>query len=193
MFKIRINEFCGISRNKLWQEWLRTQAPDLYDQLIAVVSDPAGGCKKNTAVMVDIYNTLVRRGKESELTNYLRKEFPVALEEVQKNVFKTGIKKTNTEVDLEAYKDLQGPNKHKVFKSYNPNILSFPQKKIITDPNLINLNKRIKSFIKDKVDPDYIIIEDRAYIEYFLPKYRHEAAKYPTELRELFQWRKNNM
>ena len=190
MFKIRINEFCGISRNKIWQDWLLTKAPDLHKSLMDILSEAVGGCKKNTAAMVDIYNTLVRRGNEYDLTTFLMKEFPVALEEIQNNAYKADNQVKN--VDPEAYKDLQGPNKHKIFKSYNPSILSFPQRIIIIDPNLQNLNRRIRNFIKDKIDPDFLIIEDRAYIEYFMPKYKQEASKFPSEMRELRQWRNKN-
>lgn len=193
MFKIRINEFCGISRNKIWQSWLESTAPDLHQQLIVTVTDPGGGCKKNTAAMVDIYNTLVRRGHEKILLDFLKKEFPVALEEVQKNVFQTTETEKDKKIDPKVYNDIGEPNKHKIFKSYNPNILTFPQKMIIIDPNTFSLNKKVRNFIKDKIDADFLIIEDRAYIEYFLSKYRQEASKYPQELRELYQWRKTNM
>jgi len=188
--QIRVSEFCGLSRAKIWQDWLLASAPDLYTNLMKILNDPKGGCKKNTQGMIDVYSELLKRKLGDKLNLFLKKEFPNVIDNSPKSVFMKS-KRLNT--DVEKYKSIKEANKHKVFKNYNPAILTFPQKLIIIDPDLNELQKKVNIFVKDKVGADYIIIEDRAYIEYFLSKYRSESTKYPKELSEINAWRKSNL
>lgn len=188
--QIRISEFCGLSRAKLWQDWLQNIATDLYTNLIKILSDPKGGCKKNTQAMVDIYSELLKRKLGDKLNEFLKKEFPNVIDNSPKSVF---FKPKKSNIDAEKYKSIKEANKHKVFKNYNPSLLTFPQKLIIIDPDISELQKKINTFIMDKVSTEYVIIEDRAYIEYFLQKYKSEALKYPKELSEINKWRKENL
>ena len=81
-------------------------------------------------------------------------------------------------------------NKHGVFKSYKPGILSFPHKLILVDSNSEQLVKRVKDFLADKVKIDYLIIGDTAYIEYLMKKYEDILHQIPQNAREIEQFRR---
>lgn len=179
---LRISEFCSLARNKKWQEWLLNYNKVLYDDLMNTLTNVKGGCKKNTAKMIEIRNTIKKDGNDEVLFQFLKTNFPTVLD---RSVVRKRSKNTNPD------KDISGPtNKHSVFKSYNPGLLTFPQKKIIADSNPASLQKRVRKFIANKVKADFIIIEDRAYIEYFLPRFKKEAEEFPEEMREIYLWRK---
>lgn len=185
--QVRINQFCGLSRNKKWKNWLKSAAPDLEESLTGMQKEGAS-CKKNTNRMIEIYNELLKRGKGEDLELFLSKEFPAIL--VKKTELRRGKQR---KAPLNKYKNIREANKHGVFAHYDPKILTFPQKRIIIDPDTVSLEKKVRSFISDKLNADYIMIEDRAYIEFFLPKYRKEAREFPSYMREIEKWRKENM
>ncbi len=53
-----------------------------------------------------------------------------------------------------------------LFPNFNPKLLTFPHRLIFEDQPGLKLDRRVKSFLIDKVKYDYIIIGDKAYIEY---------------------------
>lgn len=188
MLNIKISEFCSLAKNVKWQDWLAKTASDLNDILLSTIKNLSGGCKKNTAMMVQIKNELVKRGYEKHLAEFLQAEFPTVLEKQTLKLRQIPpTKKSNNKTPGIL-------NKHQVFESYNLDILQFPQKMIIIDNDSNSLLKRVKNFIVDKVKSDFIIIDDRAYIEYFLSRYKLESERFPEEKRELYKWRlKHNM
>lgn len=54
-----------------------------------------------------------------------------------------------------------------VFKYYNPNILTYPRR-IILEGNKAQLLQKVQNFIVDKIKSDYVIINNRAYVEYLM-------------------------
>jgi len=187
MTKLRISEFCALARNQKWQEWLKSTDKQSYNDLLAVLQNPQGGCKKNTAKMIQIRDTLHKQGKDDALFEFLNNEFPTVLEQE-----KLVLRKAKGQSGPATISTSKSANKHGIFKLYNPTVLTFPQKLIIIDKDHASLEKKVKHFLSNKVKSDYLIIEDRAYIEYFKSEYRREAEKFPKEKRELNIWRRNN-
>ena len=52
-----------------------------------------------------------------------------------------------------------------IFIHYNPIVLTYPRRIIFTGPSR-ELQKKVREFIIDKIKSDYIILGERAYIEY---------------------------
>lgn len=189
MAEIKTSAFCGLSRSEDWQNWLKITAPDLHQDLLGVVT-AAKGCRANTNKMMDIYFELNKRGLEPQLVVFLKRRFPWIVKEIEpelptKIIKQTFTSKVKTEVKSTDWNVL---NKHKVFQSYRPDILSFPQKLIIID-NQTSLYDRVQAFTKNRLAIDYIIIEDRAYIEYFDAKYVAVIDKIPRASRDIYKYR----
>lgn len=193
MAEIKTSAFCGLSRSTDWQSWLKETAPDLYLSLMSTVGS-AKGCRANSNKMMDIYFELNKRGLEPDLLLFLKRRFPWIIksesESTTAEIRKDGQKASaiHSLKNSKTSKDLSSLNKHKVFPFYRPDILSFPQKFIILD-DPSKLQDRVKRFTENKLGVDYIIVEDRAYIEYFEPKYAAAIDRVPKESRDIYKYR----
>lgn len=175
-YSIRQNMFCALARDEGWQGWLKSVAGDLYTKLLQHL-EKSTSCKSNKAVMYVVLVELDKRKLTDDLVKFLSDYYPIAL------------KIESNEITLNRQVKIEGdPNKHKVFKSYRPYLMSFPQKIIIVDGDRASLEHRTKAFIKNMIKADYIIIEDRSYIEYFEPQYKDESEKIVDS--EILQYRK---
>lgn len=182
--KLKTSHFCGLSSASDWRNWLKSVALDLYDEL---VNAPKKGCKANQEKMVDIHRSLIKRGLQSKLEDFLRQRFPYVIEEDDHSTLNV-LKPVAVTPTKPVEGHIESMNKHKVFRSYRPDILSFPHKYIIAgDPT--TLKERVKTFTFDKVGVDILIIEDHAYIEYFHKRYSDVVEKIPQENRDLWIYR----
>ena len=189
--EIKSSSFCGLSRTKDWQNWLKITAPDLHKELTKIV-DSNQGCRANSNKMMDIYFSLHKRGLESQLETFLKRRFPWIIKTPEEPTHKQIRKNIKTVKIIETKNprksNLEILNKHKVFLSYRPNILSFPQKYIIiADPQLIYDQVRI--FVSNKLSVDYLIIDDHAYIEYLDAKYATVVDRIQREDRDIYKYR----
>lgn len=173
--EVKVKQFCALSRSKPWQIWLGQNAPDLLEELQEVLKKYS--CNKNKQKMVEIYNKIYELGLGARFESFIKNKYPVLISKSTKQVEKKNFKKKIITDDI---------NKHGVFKSYRPELLSFPQKTILVGNNL---EDRVRFFIRDKTSVDYVIIEDRAYIEYFNLKYSDVARKVPLESRDIYCYR----
>lgn len=188
--EIYTHSFCSISRNDDWQAWLKATATDLYTDLSKTLSSKSG-CKANSNKMQEIYSKLYTRGLGPAFEDFVTRRLPWLVKT------QTGQPKTHKPITVQKPAPKEKStipaefaklNKHKVFESYNPNLLTFPQKLILTGDSE-QLYPRVQLFCKDKLAVDYIIIEDHAYIEYFLPKFTSIIDRYPRNNREIFKYR----
>lgn len=188
--EIKTSAFCSLSRSEDFQKWLEATASDLHEDLLTVVH-AARGCRANSNKMMDIYFELNNRNLEPHLITFLKRRFPWVIKERKGILQPEEVKqvKINQQVQQAIKtKDWATVNKHAVFQSYRPDILSFPQKYIIIDdPNV--LYDRVQKFIQNKLAVDYILIEDHAYIEYFDMKYAAVVDKIPRENRDIYKYR----
>jgi len=168
MIKIRKDVFCTLSRNGDWREWLKENVPSLSEYLEAGLKKSAG-CRDNKRIMSSIYNSLYE-SKNADLISKFEKliidRFPYALRD--KSIKKIPTKKIpNNQIDRIAKGDeYNNLNKHGEFEVYRPHIMTIPHKLILADKDPIRLKKSIDKFLSDKGSKDYVIVEDRAYIEY---------------------------
>ena len=158
-----------------------------------ITIEASKSCRANTEKMQKIYLAIYQANLGKSFEDFITRRFPWLIKSDKKVTTKKIIEKQQRKPGPRAtapyrqldYSDL---NKHKVFKSYKPNLLTFPQKLIMAG-NPTDLFDRVQHFCRDKLAIDYIIIEDRAYVEYFLPKYSVVVDRYPRDRREIFQYR----
>jgi hypothetical protein len=187
--EIKTNAFCGLSRSEDFQKWLEAISKDLHKDLLTVVH-AAKGCRANSNKMMDIYFELNQRGMEPQLITFLKRRFPWILKEgyTPEPKIEPKVVERQQVQQLSSVKNWAGLNKHNVFKKYRPDILSFPQKKIIIDSPSV-LYDRVQKFIQNRLAIDYLIIEDHAYIEYFDMKYAAVIDKILRENRDIYKYR----
>ena len=180
--ELKETQFCGLSRAKKWKDWLNTIAPNLLQNLNDLHKQGKAGCRANQEIMLKIRGDLYKNGHGNAFETFITSTYPQLIKKSAIAPTKKNIERISKFVSEEEY------NKHKIFKSYRPSLLTFPHKYIICGPNDI-LEKRARLFVRDKVAYDYLIIEDRCYIEYFEKKYASEALRFPKNKREIFVYR----
>lgn len=195
-FSLHYNKFCGLGRRPEFKQWLSERSPDLYNYL----QSGSIGCKARAERMTHIYNKLYEIGKGTEFENFILDKFPYVIDRGKdikptldphqhmsaKTKLKRPVVQQQPRVNSEAL------NKHKVFRTYKPDILSFPQKRIIVNENRKQLEAQVASFIQDKFGVDFIIVEDRAYIEYFEPRHKGVSEKVPKNKRDIHIYKKDH-
>ena len=80
-----------------------------------------------------------------------------------------------------------------IFPNYNPHIQTYPRRVILFHNDSRKLAARVKSFIKDKMINDYIIIDNRAYIEYLNTNESDLVEKIPKKNWLIARFRKNKL
>ena len=181
-------QFCALSRQPDFKSWLKDIAPDLYDQLL--LTQKKSSCKANSEHMLIIYTKLYERNVGNDLETFLRRRFPMVIDEApRQHVISTPAQEQRQTNIQNLSINSESLNKHKVFKSYKPTLLTFPQKKIIYNANPQQLLAITNEFLQNKISVDYIILEDRAYIEYFEQKFAAIADRIKKESREIYQYR----
>jgi hypothetical protein len=137
--------------------------------------------------MMEIQMDLGKEGKLVDLVKFLLVEYPITIDK-------------DGDIDEKAPEIISTPGPQRsryltkidndvVFKHYNPHMLTFPQKLVMQNSDLKQLELDAKDFITGKLNTDYIIIDDKAYIEYFKLKYQDESKKIPKDKREIFLYR----
>ena len=155
-------------------EWLRENVPVLYNFLDEKLKSGVG-CRAASSYMMDVYRAIVDRGDGQKFHDFIMNRFPFV-------------------VDGKPAADLpmEDPNIHHVFRRYKPHLRRFPQQYIIVDSNRAELEKKLMSFIRGKVGVDYIVIEDRAYVEYFLSRFSEVVQTVPVEKREIYAYKRRH-
>jgi hypothetical protein len=175
-YSLRTDQFCALSSDKIFHQWLLEKDEEIYAGLQSHLSRSTG-CKSNKGYMKFVRKQLSSKGLTNDLVEFLRNYFPTVLKPI---------------AEKEVKMDISDLNKHNVFRSYKPHILTFPHKYIIVNKDKDKLMLETIEFIKDKIGADYIMIEDRSYIEYFEPRFRKESEEIPKENRDIWLYRKKN-
>ena len=182
-YEIRADQFCALASDDRWQSWLSSVATDLCDQLRGHL-EKGKGCRSNREFMGILRNHLVERGLGNDMLEHLKKTFPIVLRILPNE----SIKENKPKAPI-TYEDM---NKHEVFSSYKPHILTFPHKMIMVDQDPESLRRKVRKFTKSKIYTDWVILDDRAYIEYFESRFRKEAEKVESHTREIAIFRRRN-
>lgn len=178
-FRLRSQQFCALSKELRYQSWLHTVAPDLHTDLAEHLKN-SRSCNANSIKMSEIQNKLEQRNLIDQLIRFLRKEFPHTVEEV---ILPTATPMVSTS------RQLTEAMKTEVFAYYRPALLTFPQKLILENEDPEALRRDVLAFISGRVGTDYIIIGQRAYVEYFKLKYGKESEMVKATEREIYMYR----
>lgn len=194
--KIKVNSFCGVSRNPTWHSFLGRISQPLLDDLQSFLRTNRG-CGSAKTKMVEVYRKIYELGKGAEFENFIQQHFPYMIDQdqmpqVQAQPQAPG-KSCSKPVRHRIPEQKENINKHGVFKHYQPSILTFPHKLILVDNNASKLMKSVEQFLADKIKIDYIIVEDRAYVEYLLPKYANIQSKMSPDMLEISNYRLRKM
>lgn len=142
--KVKIRQFCSLATSPSWQAWLFHYNNDIYTKFIKSLRE-SHGCTDTRELMQELLIEIQNGGGGVELFEFLSKHYPYMIES------------DNNENIEDGYDD--------IFVHYNPKILTYPRRLILTGEKR-ELLKRIKEFLLDKIKSDYIIIRNKAYIEY---------------------------
>lgn len=197
--KIQVDQsrFCTLSGNKDWQDWLKREDPELYADLMRTRMS-GRGCNANKEKMKQIYSLLYSKGKGEAFEKLIQQRFQyliLNIKDIDPKVLAEAQRKPTEQNNVKmpprilAATNAENLNKHKIFASYKPGILSFPKKMIFVNSDKNQLEAIVKHFLKDKTSFDYIIVDDRAYVEYFNLENQQEADKIPKESREIYKYR----
>ena len=153
--RIRIEQFCNLSTNNTFQRWLWAYDPDLYKELTNHLK-VSKGCGSNREKMTVLIGKIeARPGGRNAVIEFLRTNFPAMLD--QDNIHESSISDKQIESTVIP---------SDVPFLFNGVQLTFPRRIILHHPNLGVLQENLKNFIKDKLRIEYIIIGNKAYIEY---------------------------
>jgi hypothetical protein len=146
--KLNTQQFCYLSSAPAWLAWLHDYSADLYRDLIEHLRRKTG-CRANQAKMLEMLNQIMAQPDGIvQLETFLRKSFPHVL-----------IPDEHQQARPKAKID-------PVFPDYKPGLLTLPRRKILERHDVPNLEEAVTNFLADKRNSDYVIVGDRAYIEY---------------------------
>jgi|6_EtaG_2_1085325.scaffolds.fasta_scaffold68385_2 hypothetical protein len=110
--------------------------------------------------------TIGDKGGSERLTKFLRKYYPQMIKDDISAADRVG--------------DADSINRHQIFTSYSPGILTYPRRIILVGP-LHELRKEVGEFVLDKPVHDSILVDDRAYIEYLEKSDMHLKDSIPMK------------
>lgn len=201
--KLIEDRFCGLSRAKDFQSFLKNVDVELYQELINHLQLNEG-CKSNKNKMIKIRKELRDRGHELELINFMSDRYPHmvvkgSVESSPKPIQKESpkqdikIKKMVATTTVELYDKM---NYHRVFEVYRPKVLFVPQRRIFVGPNKKHVLNSVTSFTATKLDVDYIVLEGpelwHGYVEYFEPRFKDQITSIDHSQRPITLYRKKH-
>lgn len=157
---VNTGHFCALSTNPQFLGWLQKFASDVYTSLVEH-GRKSSGCSANTQKMLWVLDTISKRpGGEDSLALFLRDKFPHVIV-VPKAAIKQSI----------------------VFDHYDPTLLTIPRRLILDSEDAA------RRFLADKPVGEYVVVEERAYIEYLPIELAGLLSQIPAENWRVRAWR----
>jgi len=199
--KIHESRFCGLSRAKDFQAFLKNVDAELHQKLLNHLQLNEG-CKSNSKKMKNIYAEIKSRGKEQQLIDFMMDRYPHMVirgksqhTEVKPNRSEknTKVKKLTAATPNQLYEKM---NYHGVFDIYRPKVFFVPQRKIIVGPTRKHVTNSITRFSAGKLDVDYLVLQGpelwHGYVEYFEPRFKDQISKVDHSQRPIAKYRRLN-
>lgn len=181
-YRIRTQQFCSLSKEAHWQNWLYTVAVDLHKDLMEHI-EKSTSCRTNHIKMMEIHAKLEQRKLVHNMVKFLRKNYPHTVEEV------ADVESDSPIPFAPPSKILESITEKEVFAHYKPGLLTFPQKAVMENDDVDALKRDVHNFLATMINGDYIIIGNRAYVEYFKLKFSKESQEIKLHDREVYQYR----
>jgi hypothetical protein len=166
--RVKIDKFCSLSTSPSWQAWLFHFDGELYKQFIKKLQE-SRGCNHNRDIMSETLKTINEMGGSDRLLEFLSSHYPHMLVNDEKLPVVAAM-----------------PEAGEIFENYHPGILTYPRRVIFTGANL---QKQVKSFLVDKIKSDFVIVGDRAYVEYLTRDDRDIVDSIPQKNWRISAWR----
>ena len=167
--KLVLSQLCNLSISKSWHNWLYDFDKNIYTNFIQLMRE-SKNCSDNKKAMLIIVNKIKEGQDAAMFYEYLHLNHPLAI--------------TGHKFDKEV---------NRVFEDYDPNIKTYPKRVIMSNNNKKALLNRVKSFARNKICCDYIIIDDKAYIEYLDNDELDIIDNIPNKNWLIAAYRKNNV
>jgi hypothetical protein len=199
--KIDQRKFCGLSKSKNFQSFLRENYPILFQGLIEHLQQ-GKGCGANKNKMIEIYKEIEKVDGIPKLVEFLQNvnpssvvvENPISINDKNPVVSSTLI---NPYVAFEARSSsdlFHKLNIHNVFDIFKPGVFMIPQRMIVFDITREGCANKVVNFIRNKINTDYVILKGpkywHGYIEYFEPQHNEEAKKINIDDRPISRYKK---
>jgi len=163
MKRINSNEFCYLAKSELFLTWLKSLDSTMHADLVSFLMS-GKGCAENRAKMYDLLQAIIKNRQWAlALESFLMQNFPAMLVDDSK----AQASQKSKEID----------NKHNVFTYYDPSLATFPRRIIFSSDDL---QKQVRDFCARQFYCEWIIVEDRAYIEYIT----HDSAVHKSDIPE---------
>lgn len=157
--KIRVERFCSLATAKDWQTWLFNYNKELYATFINKLRQ-ARGCGDNRRLMHEILAIIDKDGHGVELGDFLRSHYPYMISE--------------DDVDKVLPSDVS-----ELDRLFGSGILTYPKRKIIFGKK-DKLIKTVRQFLSDKPNYEFMVADDKAYVEYLDKGEEHLVDKIPA-------------
>ena len=168
--KLRIGQFCSLAASPTFQSWLYKTDIDVY-RIYQRQMRSSKGCAENKTVMEETLQLLRDANKEVELYTFLKAAYP--------NM-------------IEGYVSRPTIAEGDVFPEFNPDILTYPHRIIFEGLKEPYLKRKVQSFLLNKIKSDYIIIDDKAYVEYLSEDDKQVVDQIPLSNWLVSQYRLKN-
>jgi len=168
MAELKVSRFCSLATSTSWHTWLHNYDHKIYQDFIRQFK-LSTGCQYNRELMVETLKKIDQRGGRALLIEFAKVHHPYTLED-------------------EGNK----PDNKQIFPGYVPGILTYPRRIILTgEPG--RLEQLVRDFLVDKYKYDYVVVGDKAYIEYLLQQDVEIADQIAASCWYIANYRKNKL
>lgn len=159
---IKVEQFCSLATSPSWQAWLYRFDSVLYKSFITRLQS-SKGCNQNREIMKSTLSELNKLNANDSLEIFLRKHYPHMIEERKKS--------------------------NLVFKNYNPTLLTFPRRMIISGDDI---ERKVLDFVSDKIKYDFIVVDGIAYVEYLTTDDKNIVGRLPASSWQVRRYKSEN-
>lgn len=177
--QIKVDQFCGLSTSPAWQAWLYRFSADLYQELAAHLRT-SKGCGANRDKMMELMTRINATPQGSDkLLEFLRGSFPHVVEQAAPQAAVPQV--------------VSAPTPARVpFERYDPRLLTFPRRQMFEGQDQSELTRRVHAFLADKVRSDWVIVGDKAYVEYVPSEHARVAGSVPEKNWLVTKWKREH-
>ena len=141
--KIRTELFCSLASHPKWQEWLKNTTDEIY-QIFIDKFKKSTGCSNNAKIMIETLPLINSAGLEDNLFTFLGDYFP------------------NILINDDEEQSILPIEKYFYIKS-----LTYPRR-IVIEAEPKDIHVELSKFLNGKIQSEYIIIKNRAFVEYLI-------------------------
>ena len=160
--RLRLDQFCYLATSPAWLAWLHDLSSDLYSDFADHLRHKAS-CRANADKMLEMLRRITAvAGQEDKLEAFLRQTFPHVLID------------DRPQPTAPASPRPAQP----VFPHYDPNLITIPRRRVLSGAGAA-LEQAVATFLADKVEGDFVIVNNLAYIEYLPRELDHLVGRVP--------------